>query len=73
MPKLPILTPKQLVQKLKRLGFTNDHQTGSHIIMYHKRTKKRAVIPYHLKTLSKGTLLSLLRESGLTKDDICNC
>jgi len=73
MPKLPIFTPKQLIQKLKRLGFTNDHQTGSHIIMYHKQTKKRAVIPYHLKTIPKGTLLSLLRESGLTKDDICNC
>jgi len=73
MPKLPILTPKQLLQKLKRLGFTNDHQTGSHIIMYHTRTKKRAVIPYHLRTIPKGTLLSLLHEAGLTKDDISNC
>jgi len=73
MPKLPVLTPKQLIQKLKRLGFMEDHQTGSHSIMYHKRTKKRAVIPYHLKTIPKGTLLSLLHESGLAKDDICNC
>ena len=69
MPKLPILKPKKIIQKLKKLGFLEDHKTGSHIILYHPRTKKRAVVPYHLKDLPKGTLVSLLKEAGIEKEE----
>lgn len=69
MPKLPILKPKQIIQKLKRLGFVEDHKTGSHLILYHPGTKKRAVVPYHLKDLPKGTLVSLLKEAGVEKEE----
>lgn len=69
MPKLPSLKPKKIIRKLKKLGFIEDHTTGSHIIFYHPKTKKRAVVPYHLKDLPLGTLLSLLREAGVDKED----
>ncbi len=67
MPKT--YTPKQIIQKLKKLGFIQDRQSGSHIILYHPNTKKRAVIPYHLKELPRGTLAAILRESGISRDD----
>lgn len=70
MPKLPVWTPKQLVKKLKKFGFQIDHTTGSHYVFYHPKTRKRAVVPYHLKTLPKGTFLAILREAGLGKDKI---
>lgn len=69
MPKIPSLTPKKIIRKLKNLGFIEDHTTGSHIIFYHPQTKRRAVIPYHLRDIPKGTLLSLLREAGISKED----
>lgn len=70
MPKLPVLKPRELIKKFEKLGFTKDHQTGSHVVMYHKKDKKRAVIPLHIKELPKGTLMAILRESGIDKQEI---
>ncbi len=72
MPKLPVLTPKQLLRKLIKLGFTKDHTTGSHIVMLHQQTKRRAVIPMHLTDIPKGTLNSLLKEAGISREEILN-
>lgn len=70
MPRLPSFTPKHLIEKLKTLGFMKDHTTGSHVIFYHPKTGNRAVVPYHLKDIPKGTLLSLLREAGISRGDL---
>lgn len=70
MSKLPVLTSKQLIKKLKTYGFQLDHTTGSHYIFYNSSNGKRAVVPYHFKTLPKGTFMSILREAGLSKNDI---
>jgi len=70
MPKLPPLTPKKLLVKLKKIGFVIDHTTGSHIILYNLKTKRRAVVPQHLSDIPKGTLLSILREAGITREEI---
>lgn len=69
MPKLPSLTPKETVRKFKKLGFVKDHQTGSHVIMYNPETGKRAVIPYHLKDIPRGTLAAILKESGILREE----
>ena len=66
MPKLPILKPRQLAKKLQKLGFIKDHQTGSHLVMYHPDTGHRAVVPIHLKDIPKGTLAAILRESQIS-------
>lgn len=72
MPKLPVFTPKELIKKLNKLGFEKDHTTGSHVVMYHSETDRRAVIPYHLKDLKRGTLHSLLKEAGISVDELLN-
>ncbi len=70
MPKLPSFTSKQLIKRLKNLGFLEDHTTGSHIIFYHPKSGNRAVVPYHLKDIPKGTLLSLIREARISRNDL---
>lgn len=70
MPKLPTIKPRDLVKKLSKLGFVKDHQTGSHIIMFHPKTQRRAVIAYHQKNIKRGTLNSLLKEAGVTREEI---
>lgn len=70
MPKLPAWTTKQLIRKLRKFGFRLDHTTGSHYVFRNPKNGKRAVVPYHFKTLHKGTFLAILREAGLTKKDI---
>lgn len=68
MPKS--LTPRRLLKKLQALGFEIDHTTGSHYVLYHPVTKKRAVIAYHTKELPRGTIASILKEAGLTWKDL---
>lgn len=67
MPK--VYTPKEVIRKLKKLGFAEDRQSGSHKIFYHSETRDRAVVPYHLKELPKGTLAAILREANISKED----
>lgn len=67
MPK--VYTPKQVIARFKKLGFVEDRQSGSHKILYHPVTKTRAVIPFHIKELPKGTFSSILRESKITREE----
>lgn len=69
MPKLPSLKPRKIVQKLEKLGFIKHHQVGSHLTMKHAKTNKRAVVPMHLRDIPKGTLLSILREADIERDE----
>jgi len=70
MPKLPPLTPKRLIKILKKLGFQIDRKTGSHFIFYDSQNKRRAVVPFHTKDLPKGTILSILKQAGVSKKEL---
>ena len=70
MPKLPAVKPRELVRFLERKGFVLDHVSGSHFIYYHPALKRRAVVPQHNRDIPKGTLVSLLREAGFTREDL---
>jgi predicted RNA binding protein YcfA (HicA-like mRNA interferase family) len=54
-----------LLRKLQKLGFEIDHTTGSHVILHHPVTRRRAVVPVHRRDLPRGTIASLLREAGV--------
>ena len=69
MPKLPVIAPKRLLKILGKHGFQVDHTTGSHFVLYNPKTKKRAVVPYHIKDLPKGTLLAILSEAGISRKE----
>lgn len=70
MAKLPALTPQKVLRILREHGFVPDHQSGSHLVLYHPITKRRAVVPMHRKDLPKGTLLSILREAGIDSSSL---
>jgi len=69
VPKLPIISGKDVVKALFTLGYEIDHQTGSHIILRQKQEPhRRLTVPNH-KELSKGTLRAIIREAGLSRDE----
>jgi predicted RNA binding protein YcfA (HicA-like mRNA interferase family) len=70
MPKLPTLSPQRIIRVLKRSGFVLDRVKGSHHIYYHPETRSRVVVPLHRKDLPKGTLLEILRQAGMSKDEL---
>jgi predicted RNA binding protein YcfA (HicA-like mRNA interferase family) len=70
MPKLPSLTSKKVIKILERKGFVLDRVKGSHRIYYHPESRRRVVIPYHMKDLPQGTLREILRQAGLNKEEL---
>jgi predicted RNA binding protein YcfA (HicA-like mRNA interferase family) len=70
MPKLPTLTPQELIKILERKGFVLDRVKGSHHIYIQVNTNRRTVVPLHNKDLPKGTLLEILRQAGITKEEL---
>lgn len=70
MSGLPVLSGRQLVKALNKLGYTVDRQRGSHIILRQvEPPHRRLTIPDH-DTLAKGTLRALIREAGMTVEDL---
>lgn len=67
MAKLPVLSGKELIKALERDGFQIVRQKGSHVSLY--KGEFRTVVPLH-SDLSKGTLLGILKQCGLTKEKL---
>ena len=70
MSKLPSLAPKKIIKILESQGFLLDRIKGSHHIYYNPETKRRVVVPLHKKDLPKGTLLEILRQAGIGRDEL---
>ncbi len=70
MPKLPSLTPQKIIKILERKGFVLDRVKGSHHIYYNSETKKRVIVPLHKRDLPKGTLLEILKQADISKDEL---
>lgn len=69
MSRLPVLSAKDLIKVLARLGYEIDHQTGSHIILRNTHYPfRRLTIPNH-NEIAKGTLHAIIRQAGLSLDE----
>ena len=69
MPKLPSFKPRDLIKKFQKLGYIVNRQKGSHVILYNLVERRRLTIPLHVKDLPKGTLFSIIKQAGLTKEE----
>lgn len=67
MPKLPVISYKQILTVAKKSGFEIMRQKGSHIIL-RDRNMRRVVVPKH-KNIKPGTLIAILKQIGLEKEE----
>ena len=67
MVKLPVISGKELIKILENLGFQIVHQKGSH--RYLQKGKYKTCVPMH-EELAKGTLLAILKQCGLRREDL---
>ncbi len=65
MSKLPVISGRECVRALKRVGFYVRRQTGSHLILRRDDPFAQVVVPDH-KVLDRGTLRAIIRQSGLS-------
>ncbi|MBA4700321.1 MAG: type II toxin-antitoxin system HicA family toxin [Ruminococcus sp.] len=59
------MTPKEMIKHLKKNGFEEISQNGSHIKMRNNETGKQTIVPYHSKPMKKGLEQAILKQAGL--------
>ncbi len=72
MIRLPSVSSRRVISILKKAGFTEHHQTGSHVTLKHSLTDLRVVVPLHRGDLKRGTLHGILSQAGISEDDFRN-
>jgi len=65
--KLPVVSGKDVVKALHRIGFEPARQKGDHIFMKHP-DGRRTTVPLHAE-VNKSTLMDIIEQVGLTKDE----
>jgi predicted RNA binding protein YcfA (HicA-like mRNA interferase family) len=67
VPKLPVISGAVLVKLLKKAGFEEVRQRGSHVTL--RRGEYKTVVPLHVE-LAPGTLLGIMKQCGLGREDL---
>lgn len=71
MSKLPVLSGREILKVLSKIGFTVVGRKGSHVRLKRRRDKEIliVIVPMHPE-LARGTLRSILRQANLTVEDL---
>ncbi len=74
MARLPIVSGKEVISALKRAGFEEKRQKGSHVhlVGLNQQTQKRTIVTVPLhgnKEILPRTLLSILKQAGLSREE----
>lgn len=69
MPKLPVLSGREVVRGLQRLGFEQVGQRGSHIKL--RKGTSTVIVPDH-REVRRGTLSSILKMANVPVEDLLN-
>ena len=67
MPKLPVLSGAALIKLLKKAGFEEVRQRGSHVTL--RKGEYKTVVPLHAE-LAPGTVLGIMKQCALARDDL---
>jgi predicted RNA binding protein YcfA (HicA-like mRNA interferase family) len=59
---------RELIRFLKKAGYLEKRQTGSHLIL-EQPTRRMLVIPVHSGDVPRGLFLRILKDAGLTEKD----
>lgn len=67
MPSLPVVSGKQVVRALAKIGFRKASQKGSHVKLRHA-DGRTVIVPMHAE-LREGTLRSILRQAQISVEE----
>lgn len=72
MSALPVVSGREVVKALEKIGYVLDRQRGSHMILRQPNPPhRRLTVPDH-KEVAKGTLRAIIRQAGLTVEEFNN-
>jgi predicted RNA binding protein YcfA (HicA-like mRNA interferase family) len=71
MPRLPRITAAELLKVLRRDGWFETRQKGSHLMLRHATKLGLVVIAMHRgESIPLGTVAQILRDAELTIDEL---
>jgi predicted RNA binding protein YcfA (HicA-like mRNA interferase family) len=72
MPKLLVLSGAELIRILEHHGYGQIRTRGSHVRLYPPEYSvglKKVTVPLHVQ-LKRGTLINIMKDTGLTVEDL---
>lgn len=70
MSKPPLISTRECIKALSKIGFQVDRQRGSHVIMVRDEPPPAVTISIpERKEIPRGTLRSIIRDAGLTVEE----
>lgn len=67
---MPQVTARELLAFLKRQGFVEERQSGSHLTMRHPLRRVSVTVPVHGSAdIGRGLAARILRDAGFTVQD----
>lgn len=70
MPKLPTICAKDFIKTLLRRGYVLDRISGSHHIFRNDHGNRVVVAVHGNKEIPKGTLLAMMKDAEITREDL---
>ena len=72
-PKLPAVSGKQVIAVLEQEGWYVKRVRGSHHVLRHPTITDAIPVPVHgNRPIKRGTLASILRSAGISRDEFAN-
>lgn len=68
MSRLPNLNARKIVAALKRAGFVEDSQKGSHLYLWNEEKRFLTSVPMHGRDVKRSLLKEIIRQAGLTEN-----
>ena len=59
------MTPREMIRYLKKHGFREVSQNGSHVKMKNMQTGRQTIVPCYKGEMKKGLEQAILRQAGL--------
>jgi len=69
MGRLKQIKARELVAALKRAGFEEHDQTGSHLILVNEEEDLQTSVPIHGGDVGRGLLKKILKQANLTEEE----
>lgn len=69
MSRLPTLNATRIIRALKRAGFVENGQEGSHLYFWNEATKCETSVPMHSGDVRRSLMKAIIRQAGLSEDE----
>lgn len=71
MTRLPRVTARQLIRALEQAGFVIIRSKGSHHFLQHRTDPtRRTIVAMHSGDVPPGTVSEILKQAGMSRDEI---